>query len=876
MAVTSQSKIRAYRYVPTSPMRLAPQGLVVLPGSLRRGLVAWWLAQPWLFHGTMLRDLIGTNHGRLTNMGTGGVLSGYGGTLRPGGAGELRFDLTDDYIDCGAATAINLTESLTITAWIFLNTFGGGGLGRILDHRGATSTGYAFQVSSVPLEVPENALNLTINNGTAYGQDTITSQAFSLETGRWTHVAVSLVSASTATLYVNGAVVAQHPGSGALNQAITSAPAVRAQLGAADGRTDRNFDGKMDDIRLWNRPLSTPEIEWVYRSSLVGLSRLYRSPRMYRVVGLISRTLQVLPAQMAGASATPLPRRIIAVQTTKTAWRAPLLQIPRVVRASKLALAASTLALGRVVTALSAKTAWKAATRALTVLSRPAALAMSAGTGTLGRTLQVATSRFAWSAPTRALTLLGRGALVALQTTPSTLGRSIVTNGAQQAWQAATRALTVLARPAVLATMATLGALTRTISVTPSRGALVAPTRALTSLGRPASTAWQAPATTQSRGLSATPGTYAWQAPQPTVGIALQGLPGQWALQAVTLRLPRSLVVTATRSAAQAPSAEATAGTVRLSIPPSQLAWRAASRALTVLARPGTTAWKDVSSVLGIAGSATPARQAWGSATGLLGRETLVSMGQLAWGVTTPRQSSMLLLTGAQGAMRAPVALLARTVGGRATQAAWRTATAFLGRGVLVSMAHVAWQALTPQQPRTLLLTGAQLALQAPSLLLGRGISGRATQMAWRTATSLLGRTVLPQATSTALAAPAPRQTSIARVSPAAYRFSVTIAGLGGGAVSTRTTILPAALAWQVAHAEAALRPTITHRHGPVFLAILAQHGAQLGAIQTHATAQTASIQTWSLATRKHLHTQGTVTQRRITTRAEDVVLASG
>jgi hypothetical protein len=71
--------------------RIGPGPLVVNDGHpLNRGLVTWWLARPGLnYGGARWYDPIGLNHGTLANFGAG---SGWSGTTRPGGFGQLTFD----------------------------------------------------------------------------------------------------------------------------------------------------------------------------------------------------------------------------------------------------------------------------------------------------------------------------------------------------------------------------------------------------------------------------------------------------------------------------------------------------------------------------------------------------------------------------------------------------------------------------------------------------------------------------------------------------------------------------------------------------------------------------------------------------------------
>ncbi|MFL5304043.1 MAG: LamG domain-containing protein, partial [Polyangia bacterium] len=82
-----------------------------------------------------------------------------------------------------------------------------------------------------------------------------------LPVGAWTHVAVVLQGTSNGTLYVNGTAVASS----------TSMPLRPSGLGATPNDwighsefTDPNFDGQIDDFRIYARALTAADIQTIY------------------------------------------------------------------------------------------------------------------------------------------------------------------------------------------------------------------------------------------------------------------------------------------------------------------------------------------------------------------------------------------------------------------------------------------------------------------------------------------------------------------------------------------------------------------------------------------------------------------------------------
>lgn len=258
-------------FIPVNPRAgaMPSMNLINWKHPLNRGLVAWWLVLPKRTGGVLLRNMVaGRNHCTLTNMAnSSSATSGWGLTTRRGGLGEMRFDLTNDYLDCTTQAATDFTGNMSVAVWINPTSDGGGGTaGRIIDRRGNTGAGGWLVTMD---NHSGDAVSFGLNANSTYGVDYASTAGGTITLGVWQRVVVSVVSATSATFYVNGKVVTQDTGSGVLNQAITSSPTIPLQIGAASGRTDRNFEGKMDDIRLWNRALSAKEALDEYQLSLV-------------------------------------------------------------------------------------------------------------------------------------------------------------------------------------------------------------------------------------------------------------------------------------------------------------------------------------------------------------------------------------------------------------------------------------------------------------------------------------------------------------------------------------------------------------------------------------------------------------------------------
>lgn len=220
--------------------------------SLWRDCVGAWCPSEDRFRDTRLHDLSGrNNHGTLTNMdpATDWVLSGS--------KMSLDFDGVDDRVALPIVMPYVGQKIVTICMWINFRSF-------VYDARyfqqwGAPSSDQAFIFSTSYLN-GANSLQIATSTGT--GSYSIGhSNGGILTTDTWTHIA-GAVNQNTAqhSLYLNGIPIVctmSHVSSNAIIQ--SSLPA------AIGGEGTLCVNGLIDDIRLYNRALSTTEMSSLAR-----------------------------------------------------------------------------------------------------------------------------------------------------------------------------------------------------------------------------------------------------------------------------------------------------------------------------------------------------------------------------------------------------------------------------------------------------------------------------------------------------------------------------------------------------------------------------------------------------------------------------------
>jgi hypothetical protein len=220
----------------------APDESDAQDGSLDIGLVA-------LYHfdetsGTTSADSSG--HGSTATMENGATFS-------PGVRGNAAtFNGTDQYVMLPIGIVSALTD-FSISAWIY-QTRGAVGFGDRLFDFGTGTTVNMF------ITTDGNALRYAVTRGGHPAEQTLlTSGILALKS--WQHLAVTQA-AATATLYHNGAAVAQ-------SAATTLDPAalgVTTQnwIGRSQYVTDHYLGGEVDEFRIYDRALSAAEVMELY------------------------------------------------------------------------------------------------------------------------------------------------------------------------------------------------------------------------------------------------------------------------------------------------------------------------------------------------------------------------------------------------------------------------------------------------------------------------------------------------------------------------------------------------------------------------------------------------------------------------------------
>jgi hypothetical protein len=225
----------------SASLAVLDNGSCVPPPS---GLVSWWAAV-----GNAL-DSAGTNNGTLQN--------GLG--FASGRVGQaFNLDGTSQYVDVPSSASLNLSESLSVEAWVYPRLPFNSVSAPVIKKAGEGSgqqDGYALELYPNGTAV----FGVYVGAGTGWALTPPTS----LPANQWSHVA-GVFDGTNVTFYLNGVPsgVAAAPG-----QILPSGN--HLQLGHDPSNPSRYFNGLIDEASVYRIALSASQVQAIYNSGSAG------------------------------------------------------------------------------------------------------------------------------------------------------------------------------------------------------------------------------------------------------------------------------------------------------------------------------------------------------------------------------------------------------------------------------------------------------------------------------------------------------------------------------------------------------------------------------------------------------------------------------
>jgi len=186
--------------------------------------------------------------------------------------GAYTFDGVDDYIEISNPGNVLDGESLSISAWIYADdwdTYFPRIVDRVYDEQ------FAFYVYGGSNE-------LTWALATAGGDvDYANTGTTTISTGEWVHVVLTY-DQSDVKLYVNGSLEDTY-GEGISGGLDSSSSEIRIGERVEDGEDTRAWDGKIDEVMIFNRSLSEAQVKEIYNSGIAehGIEKIISDETNY-------------------------------------------------------------------------------------------------------------------------------------------------------------------------------------------------------------------------------------------------------------------------------------------------------------------------------------------------------------------------------------------------------------------------------------------------------------------------------------------------------------------------------------------------------------------------------------------------------------------
>ena len=218
-------------------------------------LVAWWNLDETT--GTTAHDASTyTNNLSLENMDTNACWAS--GTY----GGALRFDGADDYAHRASSSSLNITNAITMEAWIKPEAVEGTNYEYIIRKTAAEPAQSTLYGMSIDADDRRICMYLWSEE---YDEARGFCSVNEIPLHVWTHVAVTYDSTTgKARIYINGSLDSED---GSVLQGKIRTNSEPLYLGYHCG-SGHNFNGVIDEARIWNRALSADEIYSSYKENM--------------------------------------------------------------------------------------------------------------------------------------------------------------------------------------------------------------------------------------------------------------------------------------------------------------------------------------------------------------------------------------------------------------------------------------------------------------------------------------------------------------------------------------------------------------------------------------------------------------------------------
>lgn len=194
------------------------------------------------------------NHGTI-NDGGDSTVPGANGIL---GQNSYNFDGSDDKVRVPDDVTLNIQSAITVSLWINPDNLNDGDFHRVLSNGDATHS-WAFYQRDTNSEF--SVILYDANN------DSVHFHSFDLSENTWQKVSFTYDKTGSFVVYVDGLEIFSETADGS---DLEDASGFDFYIGGESG-DNQYFDGKISEVRIYDRPLTASEIQYLYTVGKRGL-----------------------------------------------------------------------------------------------------------------------------------------------------------------------------------------------------------------------------------------------------------------------------------------------------------------------------------------------------------------------------------------------------------------------------------------------------------------------------------------------------------------------------------------------------------------------------------------------------------------------------
>ncbi|MDP3779035.1 MAG: LamG domain-containing protein [bacterium] len=166
----------------------------------------------------------------------------------------LSFDGVDSHVDAGAGSSLNITSSLTLSAWVKTPS--------ISTQQAIASRGY-LGARRYQFDITSSKARFAVADGDAINAPDILSGSTILSGNTFYHL-VGVFDGSKMMVYVNGILDGTATKTTKPNSSTAEKLHIDVSLNNNAGDFYRFFNGSLDEVRIYNRALSGDEVKRLY------------------------------------------------------------------------------------------------------------------------------------------------------------------------------------------------------------------------------------------------------------------------------------------------------------------------------------------------------------------------------------------------------------------------------------------------------------------------------------------------------------------------------------------------------------------------------------------------------------------------------------